>query len=72
MLEEELYAAVVAEREREVKELLKSRMARLAVQATPRRQRPWLWRVEPGMEQEFSWLRAWFLSGADQGDAAGR
>ena len=69
MVSEELMAAVIADREREVTGFLKAHEAAKARRAnTSRRRRRWRWQVQPGMEEEFSWLRGWFLSGADEGD----
>ena len=72
MVSEELLAAVIADREREVAGFLKAHEAAKDSRArTSRRRRAWRWRVQLGMEEEFSWLRGWFLSGADEGDVTG-
>lgn len=66
LISDELFAAVSAEREREVQGLLREREARRSPDVPARRNGRWVWRVEPGMEEAFTSLRAWLLSRVDE------
>jgi hypothetical protein len=55
----------LAAREDEVQRLLTEREAR---RQEPRNgQRAWRWRIEPGKEAEFEYLRSWLLPGLPEG-----
>jgi hypothetical protein len=67
LVTEEVLAAAVAERERELKEHSRLRQAHRFKNDELRSSHTWTWQVEPGMQEEFEALRAWLLSGLDEG-----
>lgn len=65
MITRETLTATLAEREREIGQLMAAREARRAARPPTRnRQGGWAWTVEPGMGEAFRSLRDWLLSRA--------
>ena len=59
---EELLAVITADRERELEGLSRVRRAQRSLRQAGNRDKRWIWRVEPGMEEAFESLRSWLLS----------
>jgi hypothetical protein len=59
---EELLAVITADRERELEGLSRARRTQRSLKAAWKRDKAWIWRIEPGMEEPFESLRSWLLS----------
>ena len=66
---EELLAVIAADRKRELERLLRARQVQRSLKAAGKRNKPWIWRVEPGMEEAFESLRSWLLSSVQDSKA---